>query len=218
LIQSVSKAGLNGNLDLETLVKSIQKLIDANKNENGNILICLIQRKQKTHILLWYVQHHYPSAEDYQHGVDVITLKAVRKKPQAKIWNTSLRKQADYIIGKSEVYEALLVDGRKNVTEGSRSNIFFIRGNSIFTPPLNKVLPGITREKVMLLCDQMIIKLSEKDIPLSELAFYEAAFLSGTSPGILPIKMIDNIRFNTSNEIMQKLMHAYNVLTKSENK
>jgi len=212
LIQSAMKAGLKEIIDPEKIKDSIGKLIHANTREDGNILFCLIPDKEKVYVLSWYVEHHYPLEEDYRSGVFVRTMKAIRKQPNAKIWNAELRSKAQYLISSSDAYEVLLVDKKKNITEGSKSNIFFIRGNSVFTTPEADVLQGITRQKVLQLCSDSLIKVSEQEIALQELAFYEAAFITGTSPGILPVSMIEKHRFNTSNEIMKKLMAAYNTL------
>jgi branched-chain amino acid aminotransferase len=162
--------------------------------------------------MAWYVDHHYPSDKDYAEGVYIRTLKAIRKHPSAKIWNTELRSKADYIISSSDAYEALLVNHNKNITEGSRSNIFLIKGASLYTPPEKRILKGITRQKIFEICEKRNIEIHEVEISYKEIVFYETAFLSGTSPGILPVKSIDKYRFNTSNDLMRQLMDAYQQL------
>jgi len=209
LLQSASKTGIRDIADPGRVSGSIRKLIQANRAKDGNILFCLINENGNVHILTWFVEHHYPSAEEYSSGVYIRSMKAVRKHPNAKTWNAELRKKASYLIASSDAYEVLLVDKKKNITEGSRSNIFFIRGNTIFTPPENKVLKGITRQKVLEICENAMVRINEKEIPLQEVPFYEAAFITGTSPGILPVNAIENHRFNNSNELMRKLMEAY---------
>ena len=139
-------------------------------------------------------------------------MKAVRKPPNAKIWNAELRTKAQYLISSSDIYEVLLVNKKKNITEGSKTNIFFIRGNSVFTTCSEDVLQGITRQKLIEICNKSGLSVTEKEIPLAEVPFYEAAFITGTSPGILPVSLIDKHRFNTSNETMKKLMEAYDTL------
>jgi branched-chain amino acid aminotransferase len=208
MLQSASKDNINS----EQIADAIEKLINSNTLEDGNILICLVPNNGRSHILCWFINHYYPSREEYEHGVIVRTMKAMRKKPTAKIWDAQLRKQAEYLKASTDVYEVLLVDNKKMITEGSKSNIFFIRGNTVFTAPDNKVLPGITRKKVIGLCNQLSIELTEKEIPISELSLYESAFITGTSPKILPISMIDNLRLNTSNELMRMIMQAYDQL------
>lgn len=209
ILNSAKEAGLKDVPVRSKFEKAISGLIKKNGPEDGNILLCIIPNKEHSHILSWYVEHHYPSEKEYIKGVGIRTMKAIRKQPTAKVWNAELRSKAQYLISESEVYEVLLVDKKKNITEGSRSNIFFIRGDSLFTTPDTMVLQGITRKKILELANKLMIEVSEREIPLKDLPFYEAAFISGTSPGILPVSLIDKHRFNTSNEMMRKLMAAY---------
>jgi branched-chain amino acid aminotransferase len=211
LLQSANSSGFK-DLEPVKISGSMNKLIAANPGEDGNILCCIISAKENYHILSWFVEHHYPTADQYENGVKLRTLKAIRKNPGSKVWNSELRSKAEYLINSSDAYEVLLVDKKKNVTEGSRSNIFFIRGNSVYTPPENKVLKGITRQKVFQLCHENGIQVIEKEIPLHEMPFYEAAFITGTSPGVLAVDAIENHRFNTSNMVIKKLMAAYDSL------
>ncbi|MEE4256849.1 MAG: aminotransferase class IV [Bacteroidales bacterium] len=210
LLDSAGHAGIDAFQNEEKLVSAIGKVISNNPAGDGNILICLIPNKERRHIMAWYVEHHYPGEKDYAEGIYIRTLKAIRKQPGAKIWNAELRSKADYIISSSNAYEVLLVDRNKNITEGSRSNIFLIKGNKIYTPPESKILKGITRQKIFDISQKFGIEINEQEIPLKDLIFYETAFISGTSPGILPVKLIDKFRFNTSNEILRTLMTAYN--------
>ncbi|MBQ1694910.1 MAG: aminotransferase class IV, partial [Bacteroidales bacterium] len=50
----------------------------------------------------------------------------------------------------------------------------------------------------------------EKDIDLSEISNFDAAFISGTSPKILPIATMDNVRFDVENEKLRLLMQKFN--------
>jgi branched-chain amino acid aminotransferase len=209
LLQSAHLSRIKTDISVRDLMDSIDKLIHANPAEDGNIMFCIVEMKENIHFLSWYVPHYYPTEEEYHEGVFIHSIKAMRRDPNAKKWNTALRKQASFLKEKHDAYEILLVDKQKNITEGSKSNIFFIRGNGVFTSPEGKVLPGITRQKIKELCDTLLISFVETDIPLAEMAFYESAFLSGTSPGILPVNAIDKVRFNCSNEVLRKLMDAY---------
>jgi branched-chain amino acid aminotransferase len=185
------------------------KLIMANGNHDGNILLCLAMENDKIHTLGWYINHRYPTPAEYESGVVLSGMKATRKNPGIKRWNAKLRKQAVLVMESRKVYEVLLIDPKGNITEGSRSNIFLGRGNTVFTPPAGRVLPGITRQKVIDICNSLLIRVTEQEIGQRELPFYEAAFLTGTSPGVLPVSMINNVRFNTANSIVRKLMDVY---------
>ena len=88
------------------------------------------------------------------------------------------------MIRESGVYEVLLVNRESKVTEGSRSNLFFIREGVVRTAPDSEVLPGITRQKVLELISEEGFRLDIRSLALEELPSAEAAFLTGTSPKV----------------------------------
>lgn len=216
MMDSLKKSGIDNVADPASVPIYINKLIDANPPGDGNILFCITKADWHSHLMAWFVEHHYPSEMDYQNGVKIRSLKAMRSNPTAKVWNAQLRKKASYLKESAKVFEILYVDNNKNITECSKSNIFLIRGDRIFTPPANAVLPGITREKIFMLCRQHGISILETDIRYHDLTLYESAFITGTSPKILAVKHIDNIRFNPANAILRALMQAYDELIAEE--
>lgn len=216
-IQSATKAGIPGIPAPEEIAKGLKKLLDSNPSDDGNIQCCLVRENGKAHFLSWFVEHHYPGPEDYENGVKLRSLKAIRKQPGIKAWNAELRSKTGYLLKNSDVYEILLIDRKGHITEGSRSNVFCIRGNTVFTPPETRVLPGITRQKVLQICEENLVRVVEKEIPYKELAFYESVFISGTSPRVLPVVTIDKYRFNPQNDILKRLMAAYDQLIEAAN-
>lgn len=59
-------------------------------------------------------------------------------------------------------------------------------------------------------------QVKETRINLSELGKFEACFLTGTSPKVLPVSGFDGHRFDVNNSIMRKLMQAYDDLVARE--
>jgi len=112
-------------------------------------------------------------------------------------------------MSKENVFEVLLVDHEGNITEGSRSNVFFITKNNLITSPDEKVLQGITRKKIIQLCGNNNIPVIKKDIPLGEIVKLEGAFLTGSSPKVLPICAIDKIRFDPCNTLIKNIIGYY---------
>lgn len=190
--------------EIESMLK---KLIDVNDRKLGNIFISCNE-----YFHAFYVESKYPDLSSFQKGIDCGTLKAERINPNAKILQTSVRGQADELIVNKNLYEVLLVDNLGRITEGSRSNVFFIRDNEIITPPGNEVLLGITRKKAISLSKNIGYKISEKDILLNDLSTFQAAFITGTSPKFLPLKKIDEIGFDPQNKIVQLLIKNYDDL------
>ena len=109
-----------------------------------------------------------------------------------------------------KAFEALLVDSNGYIPEGSRSNIFFIKGDTVYTAPKGDVLLGITREYILKTCKELNIRVIEENIHICDLAKLDGAFMSGTSVNVLPIASIDDIKLNSvDNEIIRAVNNGY---------
>lgn len=193
----------------EEIVQILEDLIVANAVEIGNILISF-----KSNLKAFFISHNYPSESEYLKGVKCGIFYAERQNPNAKVFQTTVRQQANKIMATNSFYEVLLVDKNKMITEGSRSNVFFIKDEKIFTPAANKVLLGVTRKKTIYCAQQLGIDVVEKAISIDELNGFEAAFITGTSPKILPIKQVDSHCFNVENKELRALMLEFENLVK----
>ncbi len=190
--------------------QSVQLLIEQNRMQQGNIkFIYHWNSANDLRFMAWVMPFFYPAAIHYNAGVMAGSMPAERQNPNAKKVQYSLRKQADALIKKEDFWEVVYVNSRGYLTEGSRSNIFFVRGSHVLTPELSLVLPGITRAKVLQLAVEKGISLEETRIKLSEAEKYDACFLTGTSPKILPVSRLDNKPFDVQNKLMSVLMEDY---------
>ncbi len=95
--------------------------------------------------------------------------------------------------------DALMLDYRGYVAEGTGANIFFIKENNIHTPIPDCFLNGITRQTVIKIVREKGFKLIEKHILPEEICNYDEAFLTGTAAEITPIKSIDNNIYKVGN-------------------
>jgi len=87
--------------------------------------------------------------------------------------------------------DALMLDYRGYVAEGTGANIFFIKDTEIYTPIPDCFLNGITRQTVIKIIKNKGYKLIEKHILPKDIQEYDEAFLTGTAAEITPIKSID---------------------------
>jgi branched-chain amino acid aminotransferase len=107
--------------------------------------------------------------------------------------------------------EALLLDINGFVAEGPGANIFMEKNGVLYTPQLGSILPGITRATVLELCEEIGIKVVEKQITPEELKAAESAFYCGTAAEVIGIATLDKVPFpkawNTT--LGAKLQKAY---------
>jgi branched-chain amino acid aminotransferase len=193
------------------LKNEINQLIQEEKREIGNIKLSFSFHgtNASPDFEIKFIPHFYPEPQTYLEGVPVALMKADRQSPTAKIQHIDIRERANKMIAELNVFEVLLVDQNNKITEGSRSNVFFVRDNMVFTSPDDKVLGGITRSKVIGLCRKAGIPVVEAEIPAERLIGYKAAFLTGTSPKVLPIASDDEICYESDQPLIRKIIDLY---------
>jgi branched-chain amino acid aminotransferase len=190
----------------QDLLSFIYRLIDQNSPENGNIKIAIIKAAVNQYdTLVYYTPHQYPTETQYKQGVAVGLFQFERMNPNEKVMDAVFRETADQTKYKNQLYELLLVDRDGYVTEGSRSNVFFIKRDSVLTPPGETVLEGITRKQVFRICNHNRLNISQKKIHISVLESMDAVFLTGTSRKILPVSKVDNLVFKTAHPLIGQL-------------
>jgi len=89
--------------------------------------------------------------------------------------------------------EAIMLDERGHVSEGSGENIFLVTDGQIITPPpSSNILVGITRETVITLAkEELGIDVIERDIDRTELYTGDECFMTGTAAHVTPVVELD---------------------------
>lgn len=201
---SARLAGKTVRFNAQSIRNILKELIAVNQMKTGNVLISC-----KINLKAFFVPHVYPTADQYKSGVECGLLFAERMNPNAKVFQTQVRMLANKMMAEKGVYEVLLVDHEQRITEGSRSNVFFICGESIVTPSADKVLLGITRQKTISCAEELNYRVVERDVALNEIGDFDAIFVTGTSPKLLPVNKIADHQFSVHDEKLRKLMQLY---------
>ncbi|MCH8871727.1 branched-chain amino acid transaminase [candidate division KSB1 bacterium] len=142
----------------------------------------------------------YLGDEGINVGVDVRVSSWNRARPNtfpamAKCGANYMNSQLINLEAKADGYiEGIGLDSNGYVSEGSGENIFVIRDNRIYTPPLSSsILPGITRDCVIKLAEDFGYKVEEITIPREFLYIADEVFFTGSAAEVSPIKSIDRI-------------------------
>jgi branched-chain amino acid aminotransferase len=116
--------------------------------------------------------------------------------------------------------EALLLDYRGFIAEGSGENIFIVKNKILYTPKLGNILPGITRDSVIKIAKDHHFKCIEKDLTLNELLNADEAFFTGTAAEIVPIGQVNNKLINKGREgeITKFLREIFKKIVRGEDK
>ena len=175
-------------------------------------------------IAVWDDWASYFKIEDRKAGLKLITSPWKRPAPDTAPFEA--KASGPYIIctlskefaENKGYHDALMLDYRGNVAEGTGANIFFIKDKNIHTPIPDCFLNGITRQTVIEMVKTQGFNLVEKFIKPEEIVNYDEAFLTGTAAEITPIKSIDNVNYNTGDNCTTfKLMKDYSELVNANN-
>jgi branched-chain amino acid aminotransferase len=195
--------------DASLLREAIICLTKLEKKRDSNLKIVFNYKKSFNNFLVYFIESVYPTQIQYQKGVKGILFFAERKDPEAKVINHKLRSSICNKLIAESAYEAILVNEDNLITEGSRTNIFFLKNGSLITAPDNMVLNGITRKNILEICAENKIKVEMDCVKVSDLKDYDAVFMTGTSPIVLPFSSIGNDLFNVKFPLIESLRKLY---------
>ena len=113
--------------------------------------------------------------------------------------------------------EVLMTNLSGEITEAAVSNVFFVRGQTLITPPLSVgILAGITRRFVMeQVAPHAGIHACEEVVRVDNLSSFQECFITSTTKEIASVASIDDTRYSVGEDsITQKLRNAFNSLTR----
>lgn len=160
----------------------------------------------------------YLGPEAMENGVDVCVSSWSRIAPNtlpalskcaANYMNSQLIKMEAIVNG---YVEGIALDQAGYVSEGSGENLFIVKDGNLITPPLGaSVLPGITRDCIIRLAEELGIEVTEQIIPREGLYIADEVFFTGSAAEITPIRSIDKIKIGAGKRgpVAQKLQERF---------
>lgn len=136
-------------------------------------------------------------APDFRDGIEVVVPSVRRTPPEAMSPRAKMCNYINLILGDLEAKSrnprawAILLDTSGNLAEGLGSNFFLVRDGAVFTPRVDYVLPGISRDVVMGLAADLDIECHESDMSLFDAHNADEAFLTSTSLCVCPVRSIN---------------------------
>lgn len=214
MIRSIEMAAFDYVLDKEQTKQQIDDLIAEERLEQNIKLI--LTREEKPSLLIFYVPITYPSETEKAEGVEVVTRFIKRSDPNMKIQRSEYITAVETAKMQSGAFEILLMNDCGYITEGSKSNVFFIAEDSLYTPESERVLEGITRAKIFQIAGELGLAVIEKTISKDEVKRFDVAFLTGTSCDVLPIRSLDEHSYCVENNILKRIMKEFDILVNKE--
>ena len=189
-----------------------QMLVKANSLTEANLRIVLTRHLRVMHLTPSY----YPDNQMIAEGVATGILLWERPDPNTKVIHADYKQAVAERFARPGPFgpcsELLLADRQGYLTEGSRSNLFFISGNQVVSAPDERVLLGITRRYVLQAIADAQLELTVDLLTLDDVRRrgIRTAFLSGSPIDLLPIRAIEDLPMESAHDpFFIKLYKAY---------
>ena len=207
--------------------KQIQITLDSAKNHESYIRIIVTRGVGEVdidpsscfnpNIIILVKEIPQISIESYEKGISVALVSIKRNSrdslnPAVKTGNYLNNVLARIEAKRMGAEDAIMVNSMGQLTEGTTSNLFFVKEGRLLTPIKEcGILSGITREKIIQLANKNSIALKEGKWPSEELFKAEEIFLSGTVKKIIPVTVLDGrpVGKGIPGAISKKLMRLY---------
>jgi len=203
--------------------KKIKRLLGeslkANRLQDARIRLTVWVEKGSSHVSIFVFPHRVIPKKKYTQGFKA----ALCKKPLDKRGRDPLLKSIDYGFY-HDAYEkalqkgcdeALIVNRKEKLVEGSRTNIFFFKENVLCTPKLaSGCLEGVTRQAVIRIAKGQGIKVKEGDCGLQDLLDADEAFLTNSIMEMMPLAYVDGKRIGSSKHTLtRRILRLYRKMT-----
>jgi len=105
--------------------------------------------------------------------------------------------------------EAILLTGEGYIADGSGENVFVVKNGELYTPDLStSILPGITRDTVIQIAQDLGYTVHEKSLIRSDLYLADEAFMTGTAAEVTPLRAVDDFEIGVG-PITLEIQEAY---------
>ena len=112
--------------------------------------------------------------------------------------------------------EVVLLNERGEISECTSANIFIVKGENVFTPPLSSgCLPGITRALLLEAIRVPGIAVSEKSLLPVELESADGVFVTSTTRDLMPVAAVEGLNIRQGREVRNRLQQAFLAYTKA---
>ncbi|MBI4654712.1 MAG: branched-chain-amino-acid transaminase [Nitrospirae bacterium] len=226
LFRSAEMIGLKVSKSHEGIKRAVYKTMKANNQKSAFIRINISRGigpigldtelcPKPTFAIISNTFKEYPG-EFYKMGVKIAIVNVRRNlrdalNPMIKSLNF-LNNILANIEGKNRgAYEAVMLNYKGYVAEGTTSNIFFVKNSILYTPAIDVgILDGITRYVILDIARELGIKYKDGRFTREGIYSADEVFISSTTREIMPVSHVDNVKIGTKiGRITKTLLTAY---------
>lgn len=223
LFRSASMIGLKLPKTPDGIKRAIYKTIKTNRHNDAVIRISISRGAgpigldpelcpKPTFVIISNALKGYPR-QYYQRGVKIAIVDVRRNFKDALNPKIKSLNFLNNILAKIEsknrgVYEAIMLNYRGHIAEGTITNIFFVKNNVLCTPGLDVgILDGITRKTILDIAKELKIKTKEGRFKREDIYSAQEVFISNTTMEVMPVTEVDNIKIGAEVGEITKLLH-----------
>ncbi len=175
-----------------TITRGIGQIGFQRKIANDDLTVLIIAREFKG-----FADHYYRS------GIELQIARIRRNAPEAINPEIKSISNLNSLLGKLEAkeagaFEVIMLNNKEHICEGSASNIFWVRGQWVFTPAASTgLLEGVTRATIIRLCEEKLnLRVIAGEFKLQDLQFSDEVFITSTSLEVMPVVKVDGFTIN----------------------
>jgi branched-chain amino acid aminotransferase len=195
LFASARIIGITAEICPEDILRRLDLVRDANPVADMNIKVMLI-KDDNSGCRCYILPAEIPRVAGNRDlefpepvGVDLFEYRGERHFPQAKSLSMLLSSVALSAAKAQNCWDALLVDRDGMLLEGSRSNLFWVEGDRLCSPPEERILAGVTRANIIRCALEIGFEFEIAELRLDEmLARPRPLIVSSTSIALQPVK------------------------------
>ncbi|MCH9672612.1 MAG: aminotransferase class IV [Gammaproteobacteria bacterium] len=154
--------------------------------------------------------------ETVSNGIRLFTVHVRRGYPDVQDQKINSHSKLNCILAciqaaKAGADEGLMLDPHGFVATCNSTHFFIVRKGEVWTSSGKFCLGGITRAKVIELCEQADIPVYQKDFSLTDVYGASEAFVTGTFAGLVPVYEIDGRRIGSGERgpMVERLQQTY---------
>ena len=205
LYNSVSNLNIKVNIDRKSLEKEILTYIKENDIKNKALRVTLFDEGYNISI-----RDIVYNDKMYEEGIK-LTISPIKRGDSIlyrhKTTNYFENIYTKEYANRNGFNDAIFLNTDNKLLECSICNIFFIKGNKLYTPSDElPILNGIMKKRIEAICDELDIEVIKKEIHLEEINDFEFSFVTNSLMGAMKVKFIQNIKYNDENVLFKKII------------
>jgi branched-chain amino acid aminotransferase len=195
LKRSCGFVGIAFRQSLGQIAAVTKETVRRNGHEDAAVRLSLYKGLLHDHLVIGVSKYQPPSIKQYSRGfrcaISSFTQNSLSALSAIKSTNRLLYQLAYQEARKKGFDEAVILNQRGFITEGSRTNIFLVKKHALLTPAVScGCLGGITRQAVLDIAKRDGMRAFEKTLTLKECYAADEAFLTNSLMGIMPLRAI----------------------------